>query len=285
MRKFAVGLVVALLCGIPGLTEEPKEEGNRCELKLTNGSVIKGTLKDLQSIELKTKHGKLKFALKDVRSVAWGSVKKEELDTVNATDGMFKGWIEELAPLEVDTGFGVLKIPTGAIKSLRISKPGKGIGTDFESDSLDDWTKHGPTTWAVVNGKLQGQPSGNYDSIQYNESLEGTYTIEVEVTGANNAGILWNAQDANNANALWLSPGNVRVFGGGTWYNQQIAAWGTNFAWNTMIKVRIEVDGTKAEIFINDSKVGSVTTGGSSGHIGFFCFNQAASFDNFSVTR
>ncbi|MEK7469001.1 MAG: hypothetical protein AAB074_16630 [Planctomycetota bacterium] len=285
MRKIAVGLALALLCGITGLTEEPEAEGSRCELKLVNGSLIKGTFKDLQSIELKTKHGKLKFAIKDIRSVAWGNVKKEELDTVNATDGVFKGWIEELAPLEVDTGFGVLKIPTAAIKTLRISKPGKGLGADFESESLDEWTKIGPTTWSVVSGKLQGQPSGNYDSIQFNEALEGTYTIEVEVTGANNAGILWNAQDANNANALWLSPGNVRVFGGGTWYNQQLASWPTNFAWNTMIKVRIEVDGTKAEIFINDNKVGNITTGGSSGKVGFFCFNQVATFDNFTVTR
>jgi hypothetical protein len=285
MRKFAVGLAVALLCGISGLTEEPEAEGPRCELKLVNGSLIKGSLKDIQSVELKTKHGRLKFAMKDVRSVAWGNVKKEELDTVNATDGAYKGWIEELAPLEVDTGYGVLKIPTGAIKTLRLSKPGKGLGSDFETESLDDWTKNGPTTWTVTNGKLQGQPSGNYDSIQFNEALEGTYTIEVEVTGANNAGILWNAQDANNANALWLSPGNVRVFGGGTWYNQQLAYWPTNYAWNTMIKVRIEVDGTKAAFFINDSKVGDITTSGSSGRVGFFCFNQPVTIDNFTVTR
>lgn len=285
MRKFAVGLAVALLCGISGLTEEPAEEGARCELKLVNGSVIKGALKEVKSIELKTRHGMLKFAMKDVRSVQWGNVKKEEFDTVNASDGAYKGWIEELAPLEVDTGFGVLKIPTAAIRSLRISRPGKGLGADFETDSLDDWTKNGSSTWTVSGGKLQGQPSGNYDSIQFNESLEGTYTIEVEVTGANNAGILWNAQDATNANALWLSPGNIRVFGGGTWYSQQLAYWPTNYAWNTMIKVRLEVDGTKATVFVNDSKIGDVNTAGSSGRIGFFTISQAVSFDNFTVTR
>ncbi|MCC6741818.1 MAG: hypothetical protein IT452_22555 [Planctomycetia bacterium] len=285
MRKVAVGLVLALACAISGTGEEAEKALPRCELKLWNGSLIKGTFSDLQSIEMKTKHGKLKFAIKDVRSVAWGNVKKEELDSVTATDGTYKGWIEDLAPLEVDTGYGVLKIPTSAIRTLRMIHDGKGVLADFETDSLEDWTKFGSMAWTVTNGKLQGQPSGNYDNIQLNEVFEGTYTIEVEVTGANNAGILWNAQDANNSNALWLSPGSVRVFGGGTWYNQQFSTWGANYAWNSTIRVKIEVDGAKAVVYLNDSKLGEVTVTNSSGRVGFFSISQVATFDNLRVTR
>lgn len=285
MRKVAVGLVLALACAISGTGEEPEKPQPRCELRLWNGSVIKGTFSDLQSIELKTKHGKLKFAIKDVRVVTWGNVKKEELDSVTATDGSYKGWIEDLAPLAVDTGYGLLKIPTTAIRTLRVTMDGRSTGSDFEVDFLDDFTKFGSSIWTVTNGKLQGQPSGNYDSIQYNEVLEGRYTIEVELTGANNAGVLWNAQDGTNANALWLGPNSVRVWGGGTWYNQQIASWNYNYAWSSPVRVRIEVDETKAVIWLNDAKVGEVTTAGSSGRVGFFCFNQVATFDNFTITR
>ncbi len=285
MRKIAVGLVLALVCGLRGVSEESEAEAPRCELKLTNGSLIKGTFSEIQSIEMKTKHGMLKFAMKNVRSVTWGNVKKEEMDSISATDGAYKGWIEELAPLVVDTGYGTLKIPTSAIRTLRVIHGGKTLGSDFEGDTLDDWTKFGTSTWTVTGGRLQGTPSGNYDSIQFNEVLEGTYTIEVDVTGANNAGILWNAQDGNSSNALWLAPNNVRVFGGGTWYNQQIAAWAASYNWQSTIKVKIEVDGTKATVFINDNKIGETTVTGSSGRVGFFCFNQNASFDNFQVTR
>lgn len=285
MRKIAVGLVLALVCGLSGISEEPEADAPRCELKLTNGSLIKGTFSEIQSIEMKTKHGMLKFAMKNVRSVTWGNVKKEEMDSISATDGTYKGWIEELAPLVVDTGYGTLKIPTSAIRTLRVIHGGKTLGSDFEGDSLDDWTKFGSAAWSVTGGKLQATPSGNYDSIQFNEVLEGTYTIDVDVTGANNAGILFNAQDANNANALWLAPNNVRVFGGGTWYNQQLSYWAASYNWNSTIHVKIEVDGTKATVYINETKLGEVTVGASSGRVGFFSLNQASSFDNFQVTR
>ncbi|MCE9583184.1 MAG: hypothetical protein K8T20_11890, partial [Planctomycetes bacterium] len=209
MRKVAVGLVLALACGLRGVSEEPKDGGEpRCEIKLTNGSLIKGTFKGFSSISLKTRHGVLKFVLKDLRNIVWGNVKKEELDTVTASDGAFKGWIDEIGPIEVDTGYGFLKIPTEAIKTLRVTMSGRTLGDSFDSDDLSSWTKFGPSPWTVTDGKLTEQPSGNYDSIQFNEVLEGAYTVEVDITNANNAGILFHAQDQNNASGIWLNPNN-----------------------------------------------------------------------------
>ena len=40
MRRISVGFVVALLCGLNGLTEEPGEKGTKCELQLRNGSPL-----------------------------------------------------------------------------------------------------------------------------------------------------------------------------------------------------------------------------------------------------
>jgi hypothetical protein len=289
MRKAAMGLVLAMACGIGMRAEEPAEKETKeelgCEMKLTNGSLIKGKLKGLGEIHMKTRHGILRFKVKDVRGVQWGNVKKEEMDTVTAVDGSFKGWIEDLEPFQVDTGFGMLKIPTTAVKQMRVIQAGKALGSDFEMDSLDEWTKFGGSGWVVTDGKLVGTPTGNYDCIQYNEVMEGAYTIEVDITGANNAGILWNAQDGNNATALWMSPGSVRVFGGGTWYNNQIAYWNTQYAWNGTVHVKIEVDGAKATIWIGETKVGEASSGNGTGKVGFFCFNQVTSFDNLVITR
>lgn len=285
MKKIAVGLVLALSCVLRGISEEPKGDDPRCSMKLYNGSVIKGTFKGLSSLSLKTRHGMLKFALKDIRSVSWGNVKKEELDTISATDGTYKGWIEELEPLDVDTGYGVLKIPTKDIKALSISRVGKALGCDFESEDLGDFTNFGTSTWNVTGGKLSGNPSGNYDSIQFNEVLEGSYTLEVDVTNANNGGILWNATDGQNANALWMNSGSVRVFGNGTWYNNQLASWGVSYPWNSTVHVKIEVDGGKAVVYANDKKLGEVNGSATQGRVGFFNFNGGASFDNLVITR
>jgi hypothetical protein len=285
MKRLGLGLALALTCAVGVRTEPEDENALRTELKLKNGSLIKGKLKTLATVTLKTRYGELKFPVKDLRSVTWGEVKKEELDTVSAKDGTYKGWVEDLEPLEVDTGFGVLKVPTSAIRTMRVTKPGSTLGDDFEETSLEGWTKFGPSGWTVTDGKLRNQPSGNYDSIQFNEELEGSYTIEVDVTNGNNCGILLHAKDGQNASAVWLSPGNVRVFSGGTWFNNQTIYWGFNYQWNTTIKVKIDVDGSNITVKINDQQVGTSTITGTGGRVGLFDFNGQAQFDNVIITR
>ncbi|KAF0245627.1 MAG: hypothetical protein FD180_1495 [Planctomycetota bacterium] len=124
MRHIAAGFVLALLCSLCGLSEEPKEEGIGWEVQLKNGSLIKGSIENLASIELKTRHGLLKFALKDVRGLAWGNASEGEFDTVTTSEEVFKGRIENFATLDFNTGFGLLKIPASALRTLFISKPG-----------------------------------------------------------------------------------------------------------------------------------------------------------------
>lgn len=287
MKRIGVvvlGLVLA--CGLGSRTEEPAEkDAVRCEMKLKNGSLIKGTIKGLDKVTLKTKYGELKVPVKDLRSMTWGEIKKEELDTLVARDATYKGWIQDMEPFQVDTGFGVLNVPTTAIKNLRVRKDGDTLGDDFEAGDLEDWKTFGTSTWTVTDGVLQGTPSGNYDSIQFAEELEGAYTLEVELKGSNNAGILWHAKDGNDATALWVSQGNARVFSGGTWYNNQIAYWNTPVQQNANVRLKIEVDGEQATIYVNDQKMGEVRTASKSGRIGLFCFNQATQFDNVVITR
>ena len=138
MRRIAVGFVVALLCGISGLSEEPKQEGVGWDLQLKNGSLIKGSIEDLPSIELKTRHGLLKFALKDVRGLAWGNASEGELDTVTTNEEVFRGRFENFASLDFNTGFGLLKIPASAIRGLFIPRPGNDPLPKDKSRDLKD---------------------------------------------------------------------------------------------------------------------------------------------------
>jgi hypothetical protein len=125
------------------------------EVHLKNGSFIKGTVPKVPPVKLKTRYGILEFPLKDLRSISWGDAKREETDTVIAKAGTYKGYLEEMASLEVDTGYGALTIPDTAIKTFRLWEEGDALSDDFQSGSLDRWTVMGTTTWAFVDGRVQ----------------------------------------------------------------------------------------------------------------------------------
>jgi len=253
-----------------------------CTIRFKNGSVVRGKAKGLEKVQLKTRYGTLEVPIKELRSIAWGETRKEERDTVVTADGTFRGWLEDFSSLEVDTGFGVLKIPAGSMKAFQVSRSG-GLGDDFESGRLDSWTPNG--TWTVTDGRLNGSSPGNYTTvILYNEELPDSYTLEVDVIGNNMAGLLWHAQNQQNATGLWMYPQQVGVYNGsGTFYSQSLATWQTNVP--TAYTLRLEVDGPTTTVSINDVKIGTVQTQLRSGKVGFFVYQGSATFDNFRILR
>lgn len=291
MKRMALALIVAAAaCGLAEADGPEKksprsaDEPPMCDMRLKNGSLIKGALKPLGRIKLKTRYGSLELPMDEVRSLSWGETKKEELDTVDTRHGAFRGWIDDIASIELDTGFGILKVPTTAIRSMRVRRPGQGIGDDFESGTLEAWTTFGPSSFRIQDGQLRIQPSGQYDSIQLKEELEGNYTFEVDVSNAQNAVVLWGAKDAQNATALWLSPGSARVFGGGTWYSSQLATWSYVFTQSSTLHVKVEVEDGKSVVSINGTRLGEIGIA-PAGRIGLMDWSGTASFDNVVVTR
>jgi hypothetical protein len=266
------------------LTLLAQDDALHCDLKLKNGSLVKGAFKTVSEIHLKTKYGMLKFPIKDVRTIAWGDVRKEERDTVSAKSGSYQGWIEPMDPMHVDTGYGVLKIPPADIRYARIYEKGaKNQGDDFESGQLDRWSSSGGA-WNIQSGQLKAVGSNQYNGmLLYSEEMPDTYTVDVEV-GANQGsvyGLVWHAESWQNANVLWINSGQVYVFSGQNWWNVQSAYWNPG----QPSRIKLEVDGPNASIFVNDTKVGSVSTGLKSGKLGLFCYSGQATFDNFRILK
>ncbi|MCI0651240.1 MAG: DUF1080 domain-containing protein [Planctomycetes bacterium] len=285
MRKYGSAIAVTLACTIAaGGAALAQKSSTDCELKLRNGSVIKGKLNGFTAVTLKTKYGELRVPQESVRSATWGDSKKEEPDSVSTREGTYKGTIQHSEPLEVDTGFGILRIPTNVVKRLRVVGDRNVIREEFDDDNLDDWTKFGGAQWSVNGGQLQVQPQGGYDSIQLNEEMEGLFTLEVDINSPNGAGILWHAKSATEACGLWLGPGYARVMSGGTWFNQHTANWNPNIQWNATMRVKLEVDGENVVVYLNDARIGETRTSGNSGRIGLFA-TQPASFDNLEILR
>lgn len=281
VRTLIGAMLATALCG--STFQDPKqEESLNVVMKLRNGSTIKGKLKPVETFILKTRYGTLRVPIKDVRSIVWGRPEKEERDSIRSSTGVHPGWIENEEKFELDTGFGVLRIPPDQVKELRVIR--SGMSDSFEDASLDSWKIEGGS-WKVQEGKLQGASNSNYQSqIHWEEELEGSYNLEVTITGNNNVGVVWHATSAMDLYALWIQQGTVYVYGGSPWWNANVL--NTQWSFNPpagSYKVRLEVDGTRATIYINETNLGTVTTQRDRGRAGLWLYSGTAQFDDFKI--
>jgi len=281
MRAMIGAMLAAALCG--STYQDPKQdESLNVVMKLRNGSAIRGKLKPVETFILKTRYGTLRVPVKEVRSIMWGKPEKEERDSIRSSTGVFTGWIENEEKFELDTGFGVLRIPPDQVKELRVIR--SGMNDSFDDASLDSWKIQGGS-WKVHEGKLQCTSNGNYQNqIHWEEELEGSYNLEVTINGTNNVGVVWHANSSMDLYALWIQQGVVYVYGGNPWWNANVlnTQWGYNPPAGGY-KVRLEVEGTRATIFINETKLGTVTTQRDKGYAGLWLYNGTAEFDDFKI--
>jgi len=282
-RAAMAAMAATLVLGSWGQDSKQDEQYNVL-MRLRNGSAIKGKLKPVETFILKTRYGTLKVPIKELRAVMWGRPEKEERDTIRSSTGTFTGWIENEEKFELDTGFGVLRIPPDQVRELRVIRG--GMGDNFEDESLSNWSVQGGT-WKVKEGKLQCTATSNYQSqIHFEEELEGAYALEVTITGTSNLGVVWHAMSASDLYALWIQSGTVYVYGGNPWWNANLlnTTWGFNPPAGSY-KVRLEVEGAKATIIINGTKLGTVTTQRDSGRAGLWVYSGAAEFDDFKIEQ
>jgi hypothetical protein len=283
IRALILASAAAALSG--AWPQDAKEQDDQIpvQLKLRNGSVIKGKLAPLESFILKTRHGTLQVPLKEVRSVSWGRPAKEERDTIRSATGVFTGWIENEEKFQVDTGYGVLRISPDQVRDLRVVR---GTMADrFDDASLDGWKVQGGS-WKVENGRLRGTANSNYQSqIHFEEELEGSHVLEVSIKAANNVGVVWNAVSATDLYAVWIQQGTIYVYGGNPWWNA--AALNVNWAFPPApggeYKVRLEVDGTNATILVNGTRLGAVNTQRDRGRAGLWICSGTAEFDDWKI--
>ncbi len=129
----AIALVLSPVCAQDG--KPAQEEARPCEIRTKGGSYFTGLMRGMGRIALKTKYAVMEIPRKDVTSIRVGDVEKEERDSVVTREGTIRGWLETpKEALEVNTGFGVLRIPLKQVKSLEfrsgLSGPWK-LGDDW----------------------------------------------------------------------------------------------------------------------------------------------------------
>lgn len=265
---------------VPG---EPGLKGPAFVVRMRNGHSLRGALR-LRELALETKYGTLKIPAHEVRSLRFGGDKPDVIVTPEGPlEGRLRGLAEELA---LDTGYGMASIPTKEVAGLHQTVPNRGFGDDFESGKLDGWTSYGGS-WKVVGGCLEVTGTNNYNTVVlFNEDVPESYTVEVECQGAQGFGILWNAQSQANATALWLNGAQTFVLGSatGSWWSWRLLAqWNVTFPGGQWNRVRIDVEGETATVWINEAKVGTVNAGAKGGKLGLFCYTGTAKFDNFWI--
>ncbi len=258
--------------------EEIQEGSPGFQIRTKDAQSFRGVLRRLTYFRLQTRYAELKVPIQDVKSYMPGK-------TLMTAEGPYEGVLKEPeSTLQLQTEFGVLTLPMDSIVSLHQCGRSKGLGDDFETNSLDLWTSYGGT-WKTANGKLEITGLNNYNTVLlYNESLPHSYTLEVDVKGALGFGLLWNAQNQTNANALWINQNIAYVLGGGNWWNwQQLAQWTIAVPSGEFCRIRLEVEGTRTTVWIHEKQIGTVETGGQGGKVGLFCYSGQVSFDNFWI--
>ncbi|MBI2919784.1 MAG: hypothetical protein HYY18_01715 [Planctomycetes bacterium] len=278
-------LLLALALRAEGPAEDPAGDAVECEIRTLNGSAIRGRTSGARELRLRVKKETKSYRLRNVRSVTWGVVRREELDRVMTKDGVVAGGLEETGPFALDTGYGVLTIPAEEIASIRVSQPGEGFALDFESGTLDGWSMAGRSTWSAEGGALTVQPAGLGDTLVFEERLDGRYALEVDVTCTDWAAILFHVDGNAPSVALWVIPGSVGMYGNGNWTSTLMKSWPAAIQAGKPARVRLDVDGKHVKISVDGVVAGEIDVPVESGKIGFGCWTKPATFDNLTISR
>jgi len=289
MSRTSAFAALALLACAAVPAEEPAErrpgDPVDCVVSLRNGSVVHGRVAGSREVKIRRKGEVKAFALEKIWSVAWDSVEKEAMDRVMTPDGAFEGELQEMDPIDLDTGYGVLRIPADAVRSLRVLHPAVSFGSTFDDASLAGWTPRGASRWTAAGGSLTVQPAATGDLLVYGEELDGPWTLEVDVTCTDWAAIVFHVGEGEPAVGLWLIPGSVSFYGNGNWKNALIRSWPAAVRSGVPARVRLEVDGKRAKVSLDGTALGEIEIGTERGKIGFGCWTAPATFDNLKVTR
>jgi len=286
MPRFALAIALSVLAACSFSEEpEPKPVAETCELRLQNGSVIKGTLKAPREVTLKVKGGSKTASFDDVWSLTIGVVKKEEADRLVTSDGIVEGWTTDSPDYEIDTGYGVLKIPAADLRSARFRRPGKDVSMDFADGALRGLIPFGKSAWTVADGVLKVEPAQTSDMILLAPTFSGRFTLEVDVKCDGWVAILFHTEDATNAAALWLMPGTSGLYANPDWTNRAVATWPVPTVAGNAVHAKLEIDGSHVKVWIDGTYTGEADVPADAGRIGFAGWTSVATFDNLTIKR
>lgn len=295
MRRIAVVIVVVLAAVVGG---EPAAEKRVCELRLRNGSIVRGELQSPREIKLTRKDDVKTLRVEELLQVSIGGAPKgaggkkrqrrEEpapRDRVVGKSGIFDGQLEPAGPWVIDTGFGVLTVPQSDVRTAGFWGAGAAFLYDFGEvlpTGFDTW---GKTRWNASGTALSADPDTSGDALLLPNLLEGDYVLEADVRCDGWAAILFNVQDAQHATALWLTPGTAGIYASPDWKNFAVRTWTVPTREGQTVHARIAVAGSKATITIEGDVLGEVEIPTSGRRFGFGAWSKRVAFDNVRLSR
>ncbi len=253
-------------------------------LHLKNGSSLSGKLKSADAIRLNTGYGVLNIPVSDIYHIRWAMSAREEPNLIRTRNGQYAGYIQHKKPILIDTGYGVLQVPAKAISEMSIWR---SAGHETFDGTLSRWQTKGGK-WTIENGHVVTRASSNWSNqLWLNERLHKHYDVEVSLQGGQNIGLVWHARTPLDAAALFIQNGRLYAYDGPSWINRQIPGFnnGRNYVSATTYRLRLQVRGNQTTIFLNQKKLGTVTTRRSGGYLGLLAYNGTATFDDFIVRR
>lgn len=283
MRRSVACMLAAALAVAVARGENPPKQAETCKVRLQNGSVILGTLAAPREVSLKVKGVTRTVSFDDVWSLQIGAVKEEEADRIVTSQETIEGWTTEMPDFRVDTGYGILVIPSADVVSLAFRRPVKDMTFDFSKGGLDGWTSTGNSTWTVADGVLRTEPVATGDMLLLAPTLGGTFTLEVDVACDNWAAILFHAQGPTDACAFWLMPGTAGFYANPDWTNRAVRTWTVPTAAGRTAHVKLEVNGARAKAWIDGTLIGEAILPSDAGRVGFAGWTAPATFDNLTI--
>ena len=271
---------LAVFAASPQLSAQAESQPLQVEIRLANGSRIRGAVAPRHELTLETPYGNLSIPFREIRGIGFGE--EGRLDHVTTHDGAFSGNVATEAALEVDTGYGVLNVPFEGIRSLKL-RPEDGEGDDFEGPDLDRWRVY-QGSWQLRNGRLVGIGNSTYyGQIFYDAEIDIEYTLEVTISGnGQHAGVIWNADSESSGNVLWFQGGMVYAYGGSPWWNTNTATF--NCPTLATYEVKLQVRGGTGQLWVNGQSLGTVNGLGAGKKVGLFSYAGEHSFDDFKIS-
>lgn len=297
MRGLAVLAAAAMALAVAG---EPGEGTTPCELRLKNGSIVRGELVSPREIRLDRGEDAKTFRVEDLLQVTPVRPNRKpekgrrkagpaRRDTVVGRQGTFEGEMQPPGPWVVETGFGTLTIPHEDVVSAGFF--GASIVIDFGDSVPRGAATLGKGRWTADGTSLRVDPAGKGDALLLPVPVTGDYVIEADVRCDGWVALLFNSDEKPgpaghpSIGALWLTPGTAGICSPPDWLNFFVQRWTVPTREGQTLHVRLAVSGKRATVSLDGEVVGEAEVAVEGRKFGFGGWSKPAHFENVRISR
>lgn len=290
MRRLAMVSVMMLAAVV---ASEPPVETEICELRLKNGSIVRGSLKSPREIKLTREDDVRTLRVEDLLQVTPGGAPPEpnfrrkvpRVDRVVGKSGVLDGKLEAAGPWVIDTGFGSMTVPQEDLRTVGFLGNGAALLYDFGETLPRGFDSIGRSRWKANGTALSVDPAASGDALLLPILLEGDYVLEADVRCDSWAALLFNVEDPKRAAALWLTPGTAGIYALPDWRNTSVRTWTVPTREGQTLHVRLAVSGKHVTVSLDGEVLGEVDVPVEGRKFGFGAWSKPVKFDNVRLSH